>query len=65
MEFLFPDSILEQIVTDTNIYFDHTRPKFDRLRDVKPTNLTEIKALNGLLYLAGVHRSSHENVKDP
>lgn len=60
----FPDSILEQIVTYTNIYLDRIRPKFDRSRDARPTSLTEIKALIGLLYLAGVHQSSHVNIKD-
>ncbi|CAI6358817.1 unnamed protein product [Macrosiphum euphorbiae] len=44
----FPDSILEQIVTYTNIYLDRIRPKFDRSRDARPTSLTEIKALIGL-----------------
>lgn len=54
----FPDSVLERIVPNTNIYLDRIRPKFDRSRDLKSTNLTEIKALIGLLYLAGVHQSS-------
>jgi hypothetical protein len=55
---------LEQIVTYTNIYLDRIRPKFDRSRDARPTSLTEIKALIGLLYLAGVYQSSHVNIKD-
>lgn len=55
---------MEQIVTYTNIYLDRIRPKFDRSRDARPTSLTEIKALIGLLYLAGVHQSSHVNIKD-
>ncbi|XP_023239424.1 uncharacterized protein LOC111638032 [Centruroides sculpturatus] len=56
----FPDSILQKIVDYTNVYIEIIRyTRYSRERDAKPTDLVEIKAFLGLLYLSGVLKSSH------
>lgn len=35
-----------------------------RIRDAKDTNIIEMKAVIGLLYLSGSLRSSHQNLCD-
>ena len=61
---LFDNIIIERIVDCTNIYIDKIVDNFQRERDAKRTNVIEIKAFIGLLYLCGVHKSSHVNVRD-
>lgn len=61
---LIDDSMLEKIVSYTNIFIKKITPNFCRERDAKETNLIELKALIGLLYLSGLHKSSHVNVRD-
>lgn len=60
----FPDIVIEEIVTYTNIYLAKIRVKYQREKDVLDTTLDEIKALFGLLYLSGYLRSKHLNLKD-
>ncbi|KAB0803248.1 hypothetical protein PPYR_00218 [Photinus pyralis] len=60
----FPDSVLEKIVECTNRYIAKIRPRYSRARDAADTDVVEIKAVLGLLYLAGVQRSSHINLRD-
>ncbi|KAK9710899.1 Transposase IS4 [Popillia japonica] len=60
----FPDSVIDELVQCTNIYIKIIRNKYTRDRDAKETNQAEIKALMGLLLLAGVLRSSHQNDAD-
>ena len=55
----FTDELLQTIVEYTNIYIGIIKDNFQRDRDAKTTNLEEIKALFGLLYYAGVLKSSH------
>lgn len=54
----FSDEVLQKIVDYTNIYID-IKNNYTRDRDAKNTNLEELKALIGLLYYAGVLKSSH------
>lgn len=61
-ELLF--SFVEKIVECTNRYIEKEQQKYQRLRDALPTNIIEIRALLGLLYIAGLHKSSHTNVTD-
>lgn len=61
---LIENSMLTNIVSHTNIYIETISDNFQRERDARPTNLIEIKALIGLLYLCGIHKSSHVNVRD-
>ena len=58
------DRIIQRVVECANIKLDEIRPNYERSRDVKPTDATEIEALIGLLYLAGLHNSSHVNWAD-
>ncbi|XP_054713571.1 piggyBac transposable element-derived protein 4-like [Uloborus diversus] len=58
------DKMINQIVECTNIFIHDVSKNYSRLRDAKCTDSVEIKALFGLLYLAGLHKSSHLNVRD-
>lgn len=60
----FPNSTIEEIVACTNIYILKVRTNYTRERDAKCTDVREIKAVIGLLYLAGVLRSSHVRLSD-
>lgn len=61
-QLFFTDKIMTEIVQCTNIYIEKVRTQYVRERDAKDTNIVEMKALFGLLYLAGVFRASHTNV---
>nr|CAI5867021.1 unnamed protein product [Callosobruchus analis] len=60
----FSEQMLVSIVENTNIFFEAITPKYQHSRDVRPTNLPEIKALFGLLYLAGIHKGSRLNTEE-
>lgn len=60
----FPDNLIDKIVEYTNIWIDLNKAEYVRERDAKPTDKIEIKALLGLLYLAGLLKSSHTNLED-
>ncbi|CAI6376022.1 unnamed protein product [Macrosiphum euphorbiae] len=60
----FPDMVIDEIVKCTNIYLTKIRTNFQRERNCLDTTREEIKALFGLLYLAGVLRSNYLNLKD-
>jgi len=60
----FTNNMMDEIVRCTNIYIEKVRRKYSRERDAKDTDKAELKALFGLLYLAGTLRSSHTNVAD-
>ncbi|KAF2901856.1 hypothetical protein ILUMI_04331 [Ignelater luminosus] len=60
----FCDEILEILVENTIKRIQSQRDNFSRPRDAKSTDLDEMKALLGPLYLAGVLRSSRSNVDD-
>ncbi|XP_057662491.1 piggyBac transposable element-derived protein 4-like [Diorhabda carinulata] len=61
---LFFSNMLNMIVDSTNLYIESIKAKFNRERNCRPTDLIEIRALFGLLYLAGVFRGGHRNLKD-
>lgn len=61
---LFSDSLIEKIVQSTNALINKRITNFARERDCRPTDAKEIYALIGLLYLGGLYKSSHTNVKD-
>lgn len=60
----FPDSLIEKIVEYTNIWIAKNKGQFTRERDAKETDHIEINAVLGLLFLAGVLRSSHTRLED-
>ncbi|KRX71861.1 PiggyBac transposable element-derived protein 4 [Trichinella sp. T6] len=56
--------ITDAIVLNTNIYIGNIRTKYVRERSAKDTDENEIKALLGLLLLAGVFQSNRLNLCD-
>lgn len=60
----FSEDILDIIVNSTNKYIDKIKEKFTRDRDCRHTDVIEVNALFGMLYLMGVFRGSHQNVDD-
>lgn len=60
----FTHEILQKIVDYTNLYINDIKDNFSRERDAKPTTLEELNALLGLLYYAGVLKSSHLHTEE-
>ncbi|CAG5014263.1 unnamed protein product [Parnassius apollo] len=60
----FDQSIIEILVNSTNIYIEHVKSKFYRDRDAKLTDILEIKAFLGMLFVMGVHKSGRRNLED-
>lgn len=61
---LFIDEHTYKIIVEcTNIYIDSIKCNYERDRDARPTNVTEIKALFGLLLLIGTYKSSRTNIQ--
>ncbi|XP_050540433.1 piggyBac transposable element-derived protein 4-like [Daktulosphaira vitifoliae] len=56
--------MIDDIVKYTNIYLDKIRSKYTQKHMVRETSKSEINALFGLLYLAGVQRGNHLNLDD-
>ncbi|KAF0703927.1 piggyBac transposable element-derived protein 4-like, partial [Aphis craccivora] len=63
-QLFFPDEVISEIVNFTNIKIQKVREHFARVRDAKDTDIIEMKAIIGLLYLSGSLRSSHQNLCD-
>lgn len=61
---LFNDIIIQIITTSTNIHIDKVKCNFSRERDAKNTDVVEIRALIGILFLSGVLKSGRQNVLD-
>lgn len=59
-ELFFTQDILEILVRCTNIYVDKIKDNFQRNRDAKPTDIVEMRAFLGLLYIMGV--SQHKRL---
>jgi hypothetical protein len=58
------ESMLHDIVLFTNIYIRAHKENFSRERDAKETNIAELKALIGLLLMAGLKKMNHVNVQE-
>lgn len=56
--------MLQHIVDCTNIKIASLQTKYERQRDCEDTNIIEIKALIGIMYLIGIHKSSHTLIDD-
>lgn len=63
-ELFFNSKIIQSIVEWTNIYIEKVSVNYTRDRDAKKTNEVEMRALFGLLYICGLHKSSHTNAQD-
>ncbi|XP_044742586.1 piggyBac transposable element-derived protein 4-like [Chrysoperla carnea] len=60
----FPLSTVQEIVTFTNAYLEKLKLEAKYKRDVRTTNVNEIYALIGLLYLIGLKHGSHFTLKE-
>lgn len=60
----FDSTILDGITHCTNIMIAKKAVGYKDKEYCGNTNITEIKALFGILYLAGVYKNSHRNLKD-
>ncbi|GBM26704.1 hypothetical protein AVEN_124995-1 [Araneus ventricosus] len=56
--------MVRDLVNCTNIHIASISEHFSRERDAKSTTEAEMKAFIGLLYICGVHKSSHVNITD-
>lgn len=63
-DLFFPEEILRIIVENTNKFITSISENYSRERDAMPTDIVEIKALLGLVYLRGVLKSSRLNVDE-
>ncbi|XP_069620565.1 piggyBac transposable element-derived protein 4-like [Ranitomeya imitator] len=61
---LITDRMLETIVPFTNQYIDTIKEQFSRERDIKNTDVIELKAFIGLLYLAGAFRANRQSLEE-
>ena len=61
---LFTDDILNTIVRYTNQYIESIKPKFSRERDITSTDVIEVRAFIGLLYLAGALRGNRQSLEE-
>lgn len=58
------DEVFELLVMYTNEYINAIKSKYKRPQDAKETDRDEMKALIGHLFLSGVYKSAHLNVRD-
>ncbi|CAG4967188.1 unnamed protein product [Parnassius apollo] len=56
--------MLQHIVECTNIKIASMQTNYERQRDCEETNIIELKALIGIMYLIGIHESSHALIDD-
>lgn len=60
----FDSSIMDLLVNCTNKSIGSVHENYERPRNAVPTNIQELKALFGLLYLAAVRKVNHVNTED-
>lgn len=60
----FTEAMLQNIVFCTNSYIENVQAKFSRMRDAKTTDIIELKAAIGLLYLLGVNHSNRQSLEE-
>lgn len=63
-QLFFPDNEIEKIVVFTNKWIQHVKDSYAQERNARLTDITEIKALIGVLFFAGVCKSSHQHIDD-
>lgn len=61
---MIDDEIISKIVEFTNIYIAKIRTNFERERDARPTDAREMKALIGILFIAGAVKAGRRNLSD-
>lgn len=60
----FPDSVIDNIVQNTNKFIETSQENYKRIRYARKTYRNEILALIGLLYFSGMQKSNHQNAED-
>lgn len=63
-ELFFPYKVIEKIVKYKNNQLVGIGQKYGIHRDVKQTDCTEIRAMIGFMYLAGINKSSKQSLDD-
>lgn len=61
--FISPN-LLNMVVNNTNIFIENISSNYKDQSDCRKTDVIEIKALFGLLFLAGVFKGGRRNMKD-
>ncbi|KAJ8926975.1 hypothetical protein NQ314_020616 [Rhamnusium bicolor] len=64
LKYFINDEMVDLIVQHTNAYIDSVSDNFERERDARSTNITEIHSLLGLLFYAGVLKANHLNLEE-
>lgn len=63
-ECLFDTQTLELLIKYINQYFESVKSKFSLERGAKETDVIEIKAVIGLLYLAAAYRGNCQSLEE-
>lgn len=63
-EILFSDDMIDLISKYTNDEIERKQVNYTKNNSVKKTDMSEIKAVFGLLYLASFYKSNHQNLVD-
>ena len=58
------DDISDTVVTCTNRYINFVKDNYTRNRDAKCTDVIELKAFIGLLYLAGAYKANRQSLEE-
>lgn len=61
---LFTEEMLDMIVRYTNQYIQTIADQYSRERDIKPTDVIELRAFIGLVYLAGAYRGNRQSLEE-
>lgn len=59
----FNDTLLEMIVKYTNQYIERIKGNFARSRDIRPTDMIEVRVFIGLLCLAGAYKANRQSLE--
>ncbi|KAF5289553.1 hypothetical protein FQR65_LT20793 [Abscondita terminalis] len=62
--YFFTEEIISEIVMCTNLFIEKIRNNYTRERDANKTDANEIRAMLGLIYMAGVTKSNKLNLED-
>ncbi|XP_015120075.1 piggyBac transposable element-derived protein 4 isoform X1 [Diachasma alloeum] len=63
-ELFFPEDTIDKMVYHTNLYLNRIRGAFERETDARATDAIEMRALLGILYMLGVQKAGHLNLKE-
>lgn len=58
------DDSLNLILLYTNNYIQSIQQRYSRIRDAQSTNMIELKAFLGVLYLTGINRNNRTKFED-